>query len=238
MLKGIARRVLQSDWDAVSEIESRWRQDGVSPMSRHTFNQWLGTNPEGFIIAEDESGLPCGHVYCESLQFDPEGIGEPNWDSLFTRPYEETHHNLEGNSCLILNIVASPGNSAGILLVNAIIALAKDQGQEWLIAIPRMPGLADYRHACEEEVKGSLPDVEIIAAKYAVGSMLQVNAPVNHRILERTRRVNLPEPRKPDPVVAKFAGRRAGMTLYEIIKSGYSDPVSLDLAAFCLRRLI
>jgi hypothetical protein len=229
----LVRQAVEADWPEMEAIEQRWRRENVEPLSRKTFDVWMSTHPEGFLVGVNPDGSICSHSYFECLQFSPDSLSDPGWDKVFTRPYAQPQHDRFGNAALILNAVTISGTSGGLAVVNRIMELVREWGKEWLTTIPRMPGLLEYYNSVNAP---QFNDREV-AAFYAVRSMNLVGAQVFPEITARVRHMNLPNPTQSDQVVARFAGRKLGMALCDIVSSGYEDPPSMNLAALCIKRL-
>jgi hypothetical protein len=230
----LVRQATEPDWPQMEAIEqARWKGQGVEVLSRTTFDLWMSTHPEGFLVGVNSDGSICSHAYFECLQFSPDNLHEPGWDKIFTRPYDQPHHDHHGNATLILNAVTVPGTSGGLVVVNRIMELAAEWKKEWFTTIPRMPGLLAYCNS----VNPSELSARDIASFYAVRSMSLVGAQVSPKIADRVKNMNLPDPTEPDQVVARFAGRKLEVALFDIVSSGYQDPPSMNLAALCIKRL-
>jgi hypothetical protein len=230
------RQAVDSDWEEISGIEQRWRRENVEPLSRETFDMWLSVHPQGFLVGEVDGSI-ISHSYFECIQFDPADVGVVSgWDRVFTRSYDEPMHDRKGNATLIMNAVTVPNTNGGLVVVNRIMELANEWGKEWFTTIPRMPELRDHYNQCVAHVGHELDPVTV-AEWHCVLSMQEVQAPIWSGILGRVEGLSLPAPEKPASVVARFAGKKLGVTLVDVIKSGYPDPPSMNLAALCIKKL-
>ncbi len=233
----MVRPAKERDWPAILEIEQRWQRDNVEPLSEKIFRLWMRTHPEGFLVAVDGRGEVCAHAYVECVSFSYGQFKAGESREIFTRPYGSPRHNPDGNSVLVLNIAAVSGSGGGVAALSGVTELARAWGKQRVFYIPRMPGLSAYLQACRSWTQAALPDKKSIAAYYAVNSMRAVGAAVDTAIAARVKDLELPPVEKPDQVLARFIGRELGGELWEIIDSGYSDPLSLDLAALCVKTL-
>jgi hypothetical protein len=230
------RQAVASDWDQISSIEQRWTRENVEPLSRETFDMWLSVHPQGFLVGEVDGSI-ISHSYFECVEFDPADVGVVScWDRVFTRSYDESMHEPNGNATLIMNAVTVPNTNGGLVVVNRIMELASEWGKEWFTTIPRMPELREHYNKCVAHAGHELDPVQV-AEWHCVRSMQMVGAAVWLEMQTRVANVSYPDPEKPASVVARFAGKKLGCTLCEVIKSGYPDPPSMNLAALCIKRL-
>lgn len=231
------RRVELSDWLEVSLIEDRWRSQGVEPLSRQVFETWIQTNQNGFVAAIDAKGSICGHAYGELINFSPHDLHDREKLKIFSRPYYQPHHNPHGNSLLALNVVAIPGSFGGQAALSALTTDAMVSGKEWVIYLPRMPGLATYIESVSEFVKERNLDMKSVITFYAVTSMRLVGADVNSVLSKLVEDLKLPLPNEPDQVLARFVGARLHASLVDLVTTGYEDPKSMNYAGLCIRKL-
>ncbi len=226
----IVRRAQEKDIPQLINIEHLiWKPLGTPVFDASYFIAWLKVNPEGFFVAECDK-IVVGYTYTQIFDFAFKDIESfPSFDELTDHAYTTKTHNPAGNAVFGLTIT-SIQKGAGRKMHEALLEYAQALKKEYFVAATRLSELNTYINMLINsgyEITDSLE--KEVALWYAIECTKMLNGKI-WDICTKQPDIELPQPEKPDSVVAAHLSVNKEFGLAALLPKFMQDPQSKNYA--------
>lgn len=233
----LIRTVRLEDERGVLALEQKvWKPKGVPAITSETFQRWVTTYPDGFLVAERGREI-LGFAYHEIVDFDFYDL-QGTIDRLQDPGFQGRVHDPSGKALYGVTVCTHPpGQGTGKLLFQEAIQLAQRKGLRDILTFSRLPGLQRFFTLLNRRPLKHPFTIDEAALHYAVQAARLVGGAIDLSLALR----ELPEGflflKAPDPVLGRFS-KLMGMTLHAIVPSSFEDPESCNRSAFMVRSIL
>ena len=226
----VVRPVMKKDLPALSALESqRWGREGTDILSTEDVANWYREHSPFFLVATIQDVL-VGYHYGVQVEFKMTAVDDFVATSIYSdSKYTSRPHEPKGN-CVYVDTVVAKSSQAGAAISREVDRLLIEKKMEYLLGFSRLACLDRYLKNIELANNGTLPCSEEDAALwYAQKSMEMLGGKIWSECTKKSG-MNLPVPRRPDPIL-KFHIQGRQLKLLRVIKNYMTDPKSRGYAA-------
>ena len=225
------RETKVADFDQLEELEKKvWTAFKTEVFTKHHFQAWVVTHPEGFLVAEKEDKI-VGYVAYQKVIYDLELFLNTDYDTATQHGLTYETHNTRGD-CFYVVSACSINPGAGFALISRGQALTKEQNLKCAVAFCRIPDFAEFFNQVQRVNMGMVLTLELekeLSLWYSVKTASKVNGKIRG-LQEPKLQLVLPQSEKIDSVLGKVL-RYPDVSLQGVSANYMKDPLSRNFAA-------